>query len=820
MKSYDTCVLNKIFMSDLFENFNAYIDSFCVKLKAEVEETFIHQEDTNGKVYVCAISRKTPKLLDLLRDRRGDLDVLWDKLAIITEIAIPFIDWHEIKKIILIDDAIYFGSTFTAIYRQLLQYAPHVKIVPMCCIRASEVNLDFDNELCTTIVPRHTGHYFVNCLSIEFRKQCAPFEVEFPVFRISLPEKAREKASLLYTKLLENQWLVYEIDNHIGCYSDESRAWVKYTELGIDLSEDGAACQKLRLYVKDNELLISSICTYPILQDELMDNQIFQDTPYEKAWNLIKENIHLLEIVDDASRQSLCVSINFLVSIAVFDRKWLRLRNSIHETYGVEFSIMQVELRIRELTLLFGEVLADELSSWYHNNFSYAHEVNLSKPSFAKVEQIDITKEYLPKNLPYRNYYRELQDGILQKFDNPTGVLMGVFYLQNFMLDKRNRIFYAVNNERLKYGHTFGSLAYLLQKVNMMERKYKVEMHSWVDAQIDSATIVPQYIKVRTQKNEDAWIRTFRSGENELHFISHWARLSVVILRKEKELIGSQRFDVAFFDGLLSYIYNKFILSQYFLDDAECYYSKERYSIRVHVGSELINVLDLLEKLEVVNIDKINGLVELNETLLDADLMKGSVLPDEVMDDIEDELESLGRVIPELDSYLYYIPYFDAKLGTETKAKSEGLVYNEEDLLKKVFILFEKISKNDFGDAERSKTQFAIESKSLLILFLARYTRRKEWHLENMYKNDRMLREVIQITIRNLQKKGFWRLIKLVRLAYSDKEGNRLRSYVKQLSDPNFDFLQSFIFGSTTSGLKVADLLQHIIQKKYQIWMF
>lgn len=124
-------------MTDLFDNFNSYIDSFCEKLKEEVEAAFIQKEDTKGKVYICAISRKTPKLLDLLKAQKGILSTLWDKLVVVTEIAIPFVNWNEVKRVILIDDAIYFGSTFTAIYQQLLRYAPHVKITPMCCIRAS-----------------------------------------------------------------------------------------------------------------------------------------------------------------------------------------------------------------------------------------------------------------------------------------------------------------------------------------------------------------------------------------------------------------------------------------------------------------------------------------------------------------------------------------------------------------------------------------------------------------------------------------------------------------------------------------------------------
>lgn len=46
------------------------------------------------------------------------------------------------------------------------------------------------------------------------------------MFCIVLPKNAKEKAIQLYSKLQENEWRVYNIDNHIGCYSNGSNEWV------------------------------------------------------------------------------------------------------------------------------------------------------------------------------------------------------------------------------------------------------------------------------------------------------------------------------------------------------------------------------------------------------------------------------------------------------------------------------------------------------------------------------------------------------------------------------------------------------------------
>lgn len=71
-------------MENLFDQFDIYIDTFCKSLHKEVEG--IVPKSPNKKVYICAISRKAPKLLDLLHDK---LASIWDKVVVFTEIITP-----------------------------------------------------------------------------------------------------------------------------------------------------------------------------------------------------------------------------------------------------------------------------------------------------------------------------------------------------------------------------------------------------------------------------------------------------------------------------------------------------------------------------------------------------------------------------------------------------------------------------------------------------------------------------------------------------------------------------------------------------------
>lgn len=788
-------------------------------LVGEVNDVFIHHEDTDGKVVVCAISRKTPKLLDLLREEKGEIDAIWDKLTILTEIALPFVHWEKVKRVILMDDAIYFGSTFTAVYQQIQKYAPHVRIVPMCCIRASEAELVFDNDLRTTTVPRYTGHYFVNCLSIAFRKMCSPFEVEFPVFRISLPDGCEKISFRLFESFQKSKWNVYPVNNQM------SRNWNKKAgiddcdEFGLDISQDGKECCKFRFYVRKGELLISSICTKPIAETNFFNGDSFSETEYETPWKTIKDSITVSHKSMDVNR-SLCVAINFIYSISVFVKRWESVRHRINEAFGIKISNMQLELRKREMNFLFGYSVGDVLSKWYYEEFVQAYRLLLGPQVIKDIDGFGNDKEYLPANLPYRSLYREWQEKFLHKFHTVPELLLSEFYLQNLMLDKKNRMFYAVNNERLKYGHTFGSLAALLSKACMEKESKLLEMHAWVDTHIDAACIVPQYIPVENSVTGKIWLRVFRSGENELPFISHWARLSVAILRKELELTGKDKMDVAFFTGMVSWIYQRFNLADYFLDDAECYYFDGRYSMRVLINWEKVDVLETMEQLAIIKRNRNRNLVEMKVDLLDSELFAGSVLPDVLMDEIEDYLETLNRTILGIDEYQVYIPYFDARLCDSSKCTDEGYVAPEAELLRKAFTLFSNMGKNKGEDSQKSKDVLSTESKALLSQFVTLHTHKKGWYEENCFKKEPILGQVIEMNFATWKKRGFWSLIQIVRLAFFDKKGDTLHAFIQGLKNQNLLFLESFVAGSKGHGINFYAVLRCILQKSYLLWKF
>ena len=503
--------------------------------------------------------------------------------------------------------------------------------------------------------------------------------------------------------------------------------------------------------------------------------------------------------------QTLCMACNFFYSISMFLNKWNIISDSIEGAFGLNGGT--VDLRQRELDLLFGKDLASQLYEWYAYNID-VDNVFVDGVYLAEVDAMDSSEEYVPKNLMHWAYYHEVQERFLTKFHNVSGILLALLYIQNFMLDKMNRRYYLVNNERLKYGHTFGSLSRLLEKAGLGQWEDRLNMHAWVDAHIDSASIVPQYIKVENLLGEEVWTRVFRSGENEIHFVSHWARLSVDIMRKEMELTGLVKMDLAFFSGLLSWVYRKFQLATYFEDTVVCTYYTNRYGMNVKVGDLKMDVCDVLEKLEIIKI--IDQLVELNENLLDEELMSGSILPDSVLEAIHGYLEDLGRDMVDLEEFQLFVPYFDARLYAG-QVSSSSVNYHQD-----FFALLTRLVK----DKTVTASEFSKQAKMIRIDYLGTFCHNKEWYEEHKNHSDGDLVVPILKLNEKANKSGLGVLMNVVKMALGKNNETRLLQYVKMVGNPKLKFLQDLVAGMSSSGISSTNLLQRILEKGYQVWMF
>lgn len=798
-------------MMDLLEDYNRYIDKFCKNLNEEVDFMIKQKETFEDKVYLCAISRKAPKLLDILHNK---LRKIWDQLIIVTEITLPFLNWEEIKAIILVDDAIYYGSTFNSVYQQIRLYSPKTRIVPICCIKASELNLPFEKDLLSTSVERSIGHYFVNCLSLDFRKQCTPFEVEFPVFNVEKSKEAIFNSRKLEDSLRDIGCNVYEVNNHIchilACRQEDTDV----SELGIDISDDGKMCKKIRLYIKKDRLLVSSICAYPIYQNILESNSLFSNTVYHELWQFISEKINR-QYKDENYFKSLCTALNFIYSIDLFT-DWQGIINECISN-SLDGHSIHFELRQREILLLFGKEIAGFMMKWYKDNFckNKKKQLSLAPP---KVAGLFIENEYLPQGFEFRNYYYSTQNRISKKFDNISGILQAIFYVQNAMLDKKNRSFFLIKNERLKYGHTFGSLASLLENNADSEAeklKTKENMHRWIDARIDCATIVPQYIRNKNVEGDDVWIRVFRSGENEVYFISHWARLCVMILDEELKLTGVEMIDKDYFVSLVTWIYRKFSLCNYFYDESHYKYENHSYNMYMQTETDEISVYDVLLNLEITKEPR-KGYVTLNEDLLDTELKSSTILPDKITDAISNYLRQLHKENPNINDYKYYVPFFDAKLYDGSPISQDC------DSLTNLFNFMKDVAKSENIIDVAKILQFSSLKKKVYVDVLAEATHTENW-AETNSEGDNSEEKLSQHTkelILSTNRRGIIALLRIINIVLVGTIDDRLFTFIKSIEVPNVKFLLDYVSGTPNNQITNVSLFNRIMERGKNVWLF
>lgn len=765
-----------------YNQFEGYLNTFCSNLKSQINKIIQEKEDTNGKVVVCAIARKAPKLLDYLHDR---LDDVWDKMYVVTEIALPFLKWGDIRQIILIDDAIYYGSTVEGVYAKIQKFSDAVKIVPICCISATDSHLSFEKELKSESVERSVGHYFVDCLSGRFQTLLSPFEVEFPVLTIQYPDgKVFDSARFM------QDIMGYGI-GHVYYISDK--------EWGIDMSDNGKECKKIRLYFHKQKILLSCICTTPVFDDVLLDNNLFNNTIYASIWhNAIRKG--LAGCSDEDSRgKALCIAFNFLYSLAEFSKVWATIKKGIESQFENEF--VTIRFSEREPCLLFTDDVSKPMVQWADDFLAISTIASTDSFTEYEVDSFDVDKEVLPGTFEFSELYFSQQKKYLESFDKPELVLMSLFYLQNTMLDKLNRAFYMLNNERLKYGHSFSTLGSLFDRKGI--KGYRSKMHSWVDQNIDRASIVPQYLKVTNSDRKSVWTRVFRSGENEMLFVSKWGRLVLHVLDSEIRKSGMESIPRSYLSSLIVYVHRKVGLKDCGFEVQNIQRINHTYTTYIKIGNETVEILDLMKKLDIILEDEAN-IIRIDEESLDNELLSGLSLPIDKTEEIDNLLSYVHDSISDIWMNFKYIPFFDHELydGVASSGNYDALS-NLFDFMKK-HVAKEDVVKNWKGYLERIWKEFLAakyENSSL----------KKEWGNIEVDVLDDEIESLLKTACKTREKL----LLDIITFACYDSTGKILIDFLKRKKIAALNYIEGV---ASNMPFDANSIFSKIINKGINQW--
>lgn len=642
-------------MSD--RNYIESIDPLFVEYK-EVVKVFSKNlieivERQEGKIYVCAISRKMPRFLQLLQE---NLETIWSKMIVVTEFALPFLDWNRINKVILVDDAIYYGSTFNNIYKTICQLKKGIKIYPLCCIKAIEAPvLECEQDLKTIRKPRAFSHYFVNKLSRDFNRLSYPFEVEFPVFYDDEPSGIGSNSFAVNLQKAFGENIIqipYRADN----YTDNSYFLQDddNEEYSILFSGTRPVINKIRIYKNKEMTRFVPMFTTDLLQSSLEDDNVFNPSTREYAlWQFVRDNISCNDVTGMSVRylidKSLCMWYNFILSLVLWQRESEKIKLSLKGIGNVRFVLSK-----REFYLLFGDSLGEKIYDMALDFLQMSTSDMITLP-----EQIYSDLEELPTDFSFSSFYKEQQTLLISKAKNLDEACNMVYYLQNVMLDKLNRSFSMIDGMRLKYGNTIASVSDLISSYTSFDFNIS-NLHQWVDSAIDRATIVPQYIRVRENTESPKWIRVLRSGENEVPIISHWARFFMFMYKEACSFLGTKVLPMGMFNSLSSAIVYKHFpeFQNLFHYDVSFVRRNHNYILCIGKGNEKCDILQVIIDF---NIFSTNGnFISLSKNILDDELTDATtILPQATEEKLSRTLKELLTPLKNGQNEEFSLPYFN-----------------------------------------------------------------------------------------------------------------------------------------------------------------
>lgn len=486
----------------------------------------------NEEVVVIAMSRKMPRLLKwIIQERQQSLA---KNVILITEHAIPFcVDEIKGKRIIVIDDAIYYGTTVENVVENIAWCTGQKDIEIASIIKRQETRdfsygkLTVNNELKLEDIPFYTTRNAANIMSLGI-----PMDMEYPIlyFKMNRTGCLSVQEMENYLKRTFEDKECYVINHQV--FDGKKQEYVDFINLSIllDPKDKNADFSKLRLYISDNKLMVVAYSPFVISQKQLeqRSKSIKFETTLNEIWDMLLEKVQSCEqgidIENPAQKdimkteyrlrrqRSLVVGANYLESF----RTLLQLKNKL-ELYieSIGFS-KEADIEIQDLKFLFGNRLCRSvreklLYAWNNSEYTVVNEsfdtiltkqaVNLIPSSFEE--------SYMGKNRMAWSRLKDTSTALSAMFSNLH------FYIGLASLKDKNF-------EKLRFGESFASMDFELAPYIETERRL-VEIHKWIDRKIDEGCVAPKYELVNIGgSGEYCWKRLFRAGENE----NDWTKMA------------------------------------------------------------------------------------------------------------------------------------------------------------------------------------------------------------------------------------------------------------------------------------------------------
>lgn len=545
----------------MFFFFFGFVEKDTNKIKQLVQERSAQILSQGDDCLYVAISRKGAQLMRYVQSVWNNIieegNLFQEELAkvantsYITEIALPFIKPDGKTKAVIIDDAIYHGTTYekveqlayTALSREKNQEP--VEIVPApIVVSKSARKIDEDRFENLTRIEEETIPFYINTVMDIVHFDNHPYDVEFPIFHFPLSSNASASANFINRLIKkipriargiqeqfggEVQWYEVKRKNHAFDKEDTSYSIILDNIFPDDFFTLKPEMAKLRLYITEKEVLITSYCLTTLDREWLTkDSVLFNEEINAKVWNPIVEATDydaedlqrikpfesvfktttsaedLIKSWEEQRLKSLAIMANYILSYYLMRH----VSPIISEVLGLENNTG--EIQAEDLKLILGPELPDKVI-----NGLKEIEINLFGEYFPAVTEPSDKLIPWRYNTPFEfEYLRDSRSNPNITVENSFTAEFGAMHRK---VELRSRYDGLDNKRRLYMGESFPALMKRNSRLGAgyKPKEVRKEVHRALDRRIDHGSVVPNYVPVEMEKSHVQWSRLFRSGEND-----------------------------------------------------------------------------------------------------------------------------------------------------------------------------------------------------------------------------------------------------------------------------------------------------------------
>lgn len=531
------------------------------------------QKKQDKMVVLVAMSRKMPRLIEaIMKELDGDQIDTIKSCLFITEHVLPYIlrDFNPEKRcLVIMDDAIYYGSTInliTGYIEKITSIRPFVMPVAINEVFGDLRYAKLVTEVLQNAIKEKDIPLFTTQLAELILGLRRPLDMEFPILRFDFSEKDthknlqvafEERSRKAFEKYFQNdddKNDIYDIHHDIKNTGDNQEGTTNYNILpkkGSTYDQWNNDFCKMRFFVSDTSIQVVAFAP-GILSEDVLTNEapLFSDNRIQRMWDVVRvrnmaewrkgeaetEDFITKSIRDSYERQcarSRVIWANYLASFIYLLKHKKAICCTISDILEVKVEeVMNWPKFSKEDTQ---QLLPPELSQSMTDSLNRCfQEWGDEDCAFNSVHSAVLAnQELIPDE--YRNEYTETTRNSLQRCSTAEEALSVLFSNQQLITNGGKMDNDALRRSlRLRFGITYNALETKLAFPIGFNGLWH-NIHKWIDKNIDEGTVKPRYERV-LRDGKAYWIRTFRAGENENSFFKMRRLCEFVIQRlRQKE---------------------------------------------------------------------------------------------------------------------------------------------------------------------------------------------------------------------------------------------------------------------------------------------